>query len=155
MVIAFGEEGIDDAEVVGAAGDVGEEVADPGTGLASLAEGIGALHEAAGLAEESLIFAAAFEGHAVHALQLGFVVEGFEVADAAGAEDLDDAFGLGGEVGKAPGGGGRGAGLVPLHHPGEGEAAEAAAGVPEEVAAGEEGGGLGWRVRGHRRIRWN
>ena len=90
---------MDEGHVVDVARKVGKF---GGNGLAGLAGGLkipGAAHEVAVGALEGDVFVAAGHGLAAALFKLGFVVEGIEVGCAAGAENLDDALGLGGEVG--------------------------------------------------------
>ena len=86
--------------------------------------------------------------------QLGFVVEEIEVAGGAGHEELHDAFCFGRMVERAGSRGRRirGERTVVAEHRGEGEAAETAAGLPEEFAAGNRlrsRGAMEGRVVGH------
>jgi hypothetical protein len=60
-----------------------------------LPEREGRLHQVAGLAEERVRLALAGHRLAVQPRQFGLVVERVDVADAAGAEHLDDALRLG------------------------------------------------------------
>src|SRR5262249_31092899 len=99
-----------------------------------------AFHEAAGLAEEGVDLAFAGQFLAVVLGKFGLVIEGVGVTDAAGAEDLYDALGLGREV-RPPAACGfaLSAARLAVEQPGEGDGAEAAAGLPEEVAPRECG----------------
>jgi hypothetical protein len=86
-----------------------------------------------------------WERLAFEAGELGFVVEEFELAGCAGHEQVDDAFGLGGEVGLARKEGGRridgrgeGApGELVREQACEGDLAEANAAPAEEVPSGD------------------
>jgi hypothetical protein len=124
-----GGHGMDEGHAVGEGAEVGELFGDPFAGLAALDELPGAAHEVAVGALEGDLFFAAGHGLAGAFFEFGFVVEGVEVGDAAGAEDLDDAFGLWGEVG-----------LAAVKKAGEGDGAEAV----DELAA----------ASGHRRTHW-
>src|SRR5262249_49760813 len=126
-----------------AGSQVGEQVADVAATLTIGFEAEGALQEPSGLAEEGVDPALAGEFLAVVAGQVGLVVEGIDVTDGAGGEDLHDALHLGHEVRRAGsvGRGGRrlmGGGVL-VEEPGHGDAAEPAAGLPEKVTAGERG----------------
>ena len=55
-----------------------------------LPEGIGTLHQFAGLPEEPKVLPLSFEALAVCTLQLGLVVKGIQVTDTAATEHLDD-----------------------------------------------------------------
>jgi len=66
-----------------------------------LTELIDTLHHFARLSEEAEVLSFAFEGFAVSTFELGFVIEGFEMTDAAAAKDLNDPLGLWCEVGEA------------------------------------------------------
>jgi len=145
VVDCFGEHGADDAEVVGDFGCVGHEVAD-GRGTVAVRFEVG---ERAGEREAGLIAAHASEAlaladgvgelPAVLVAEEGFGVEGFELGGAAGLEEVDDAFGFGGEVeGGEEAGGGLGLLLEFFTEDGaKGKATEAKSGHAEEVAAGE------------------
>ena len=137
--------GADDAEFVGLFGDVGEEVAYFDAGLAvflEVGEGASGFEDLALELGELLAFGEGFgEGLFVEFFEFGFPVEGLELGGAAGHAEEDDAFGFDGEVrgfeGAVPvvgfGEGGGSGGLL-LEH-GEGDAAEAVAGLFEEAAA--------------------
>ena len=118
----------DDAEVVGAGAEVGEEVADGKPALAVAFEFPGAGHEVALAVEDGGV---GFEAgwFAVIFVELGFRVEGVDLGDAAVHEHEDDALGLGGEVWNG-GGFVSGQGLV-VEERGEGDAAEAHGGLAE------------------------
>ena len=158
VVVALGEHRVDEAQVVGTAGEVRQQVADPGPALSPLPERIDALHQFPGLPEEPEILAASLQFGAVQPIQFRLVVEGVEVAHAAAAEDLHDALGAGSVVqGRArgrrrdrgPGRGRRGEGAVAGHQPGQGDVPETAHRAGQEMPAIEQGG-----FSGHRRIRW-
>src|SRR5262249_42047858 len=94
-------------------------------------------HEPAGLAEEGIDLALAGHFLAIVLCKVRFVVEGIDMADAAGTENLNDTFGLGGEVRRlrrvrrrwrfCP--------RLLLEHPGQRDAAEPAARLPEKATA--------------------
>ncbi len=153
MIRDVGVHRTDEAQVVGVAGDVGEEFRDPEPGLAVLTE-------LEGGADELGTATAGLTGLAGIALEQGFVVEGVEVGRAALHAQEDHALGAGSEVGRAnaegrggaglDGGLGRGAG----GETGEGHPAESGGDALEELAAGP-GAGLDAtaRVRGiHGRV---
>ena len=99
---AFGVHGVDEAEVIDMLGDVREEAADPAAGLAVLFEIPEGFEEfALALFSESL-FADAdeVEGLAVAFDEFGFVVEGIDMAGAAGHEEKDNALGAAGKYGR-------------------------------------------------------
>jgi hypothetical protein len=126
---------------------VREKVADPLAALAVLLEFPFGSDDAA-----LVLLAAAAErfdgdGLAVEFVELRFVIEGIDVAGAAVHEKEDDALGLSGQrrrLGRERVGelvfrlGGRGAveKTIPRQQPGERDAGEAGAGLPEELAAG-------------------
>ncbi len=120
---------MDEGHLVSEGAEAGEFFGHPLAGLAAADEGPGAAHEVAVGALEADLFFGAGHGLAGALFEFGFVVEGVEVGDAAGAEDLDDALGFGGEVGGAA-----------AEEVGEGDGAEAV----DELAA----------VSGHRQTRW-
>ena len=127
---AFGVHAFDEAEVVGHAGHVGEEVGGPEAGLAALFEFPEGFHDAHGGAFAGFGDGAGVvevEGDAVVLEELGFVVEGVDVGDATGHEEEDDAFGASRMVTDRCGRSSEGV---------EGERAEAAGGGLEEMAAG-------------------
>lgn len=99
---ALGVHGVDEAEVVDVLGNMGKEGADPAAGLAVLFEIPEWFEELAlGLFSEG-VFADAdeVEGLAVAFDELGFVVEGIDMAGAAGHEEEDDSLGLSGKDGR-------------------------------------------------------
>jgi hypothetical protein len=102
---------MNEGHVVHAPGEVGEEIAHPLAALAMLAEFPIASLAVAGFRREELQLARGVEGLPVAPLQLGLVVPGVHLAQAAGTEDLDDGFRFRGIVGRArsEGIGGRGA----------------------------------------------
>jgi hypothetical protein len=63
-----------------------------------LAKRIEALHQVPGLSEEAQILALSLQRLAIHPLQFRLVVERFQMADAAAAEDLHNALRAGREV---------------------------------------------------------
>ena len=105
---------MDEAEIIGVLSEVGQQVGKVFAGLAAWLELPGALGEVPVLALECDDLVDAGHGLAVALDQFGFVVPGVEMADGAGAEDVEDAFGLGREMGLAGGervgGGGLGGG---------------------------------------------
>jgi hypothetical protein len=119
--------GFDEANVIHALSEFGEEVADPGTGLAVLLEGPRGLEEIKGFPGDDL-GAGEGQGLAVVALEQGLIVEGVDLGRAAVHEQEDDTLGTGGEVGLLDGEG---------VESGEGERREANRGDAEEVAAAE------------------
>jgi hypothetical protein len=95
--------GADDAEVIDALGDVGEEATDFGAALAmglELPERFGQVHGVVALAALPFVDADRFTGIAE---EERFGIEGIDVGDAAVAEDEDDAFGFGLEEGGVSG----------------------------------------------------
>ncbi len=144
MVVTLGIHGVDETQVIHTVGEIGQEAADPGSTLTLLPKIVNALHDAPGLAEEPKILAFAFQGFPVEPFELRFVVEGVEVADTAAAEDLDDAFGFGGEVSKSGAGATcagevrAGGGTLSVEYPSESDSTEAAAGVPKKMTPGQE-----------------
>ena len=147
---AFGVHAFDEAEVVGHGGHMGEEVGGPEAGLAALFEFPEGFHDAHGGAFAGFGDGAGViegEGDAVVLDELGFVVEGVDVGDAAGHEEEDDAFGArlmmreDGRWKMGDGGGLRGEGV-------EGEGAEAAGGGLEEGSPGMRIADCGLRI-GH------
>ena len=92
----FGVDGADDADVVDALADVGEELADFDAALAVALELEGRLHEGAGLALVAEV--AAGHGLAVVLGEHGLGVEAVDVRQAAVHEEEDDVLCLGLEV---------------------------------------------------------
>ena len=144
MIGDIGVHGADDAEVVGAGGDVREDVGDFETALAVTLEFVGRPHERAGLAFGAEVFAR--HGLAVEAVKFRFGVEGVDLGRAAVGEDVDDVFGFAAELGgvgdERVGGGGFCGGEEGLG----GDGTEAHAAALEEVAAGGEEVAVVWRV---------
>lgn len=136
----------DEGDVVGDRAEVGEELADFGTGFTEFLEAPLRAEAFELLALELGELLALGEGvrHvlAVELGQLGFVVEGFEVGWAAGHGEPDDAFGFGREVGLGENAGpavsgGGGAEEIRLEERAEREGSEAE--TLEEGAAGQVG----------------
>ena len=130
--------------VIHAAGQVRHEAAHPLAGFAVLFPIPRAFHAGARDALEQFDLAARVERLAVALNQLRFVVEGVQLAGGAGHEHLHDALGLGlvvqtaVEIGPALTEGLRRVGgekAVAAEEVGEGDAAETAAGLPEETTA--------------------
>ena len=93
-----GNHGAHDCQIVHTLGDVGEEFADPGTGLAVLREGPRALEPlAVGLFFRTDLIEAV-EGFAVEGSEFWFGIEGVDVGDAAGHKTENDVFDFGREV---------------------------------------------------------
>jgi hypothetical protein len=146
---------VDEGEVIDDVAERGDDLAEHFAGLAVGAKIPERAEPRAETVLEDLDGLAEIAGLAVAFDQLGFVVEEIEVAGGAGHKKLHDAFRFGGVVQRARGRGRRirGEGTVVAEHRGEGETAEAAAGLPEEIAAGKRAGGGGpmeGRVVGHR-----
>src|SRR6185503_16366966 len=135
---------MDEREVVDASRKVRQQVAHPGAALAVLLESERALHQPSGASKESVNLPFVGEFLTVVTDEVGLVVVGVEVADAAASADVDDAFGFRWKVcrlgrvrrsgQRRPGG--RASGF-PLKHPGEREAAQTRACFPQKVAATE------------------
>ena len=87
---------VDEGDVVHALRELGKQIADPAPALAMLAERPVASLAVARLRREELQLAIGIERLALALRQFGLVVPGIHVAEAAGAEDLDDGPGLGG-----------------------------------------------------------
>ena len=87
---------MNERNVVRARADVRHEVADPFATLAVLLPAPGAGHAIAWIALKQLDLLARIEGLAVAANELGLVIEGIDLADNAGTEDLQHTPGLGG-----------------------------------------------------------
>ena len=100
---------------------------------------IDALHDLAGLAEEAQVLALAFQRLVVKPLELGLVVEGVEMTNAATAEDLHDPFRLRRKM-RLPRGRGYGPGLFATQQPRQRHAAQPDGGVGEKVAARNQRG---------------
>ena len=136
MIGDIGVHGADDAEVVGAGGDVREDVGDFETALAVALEFVGRPHERAGFAFGAEVFA--WHGLAVEAVEFRFGVEGVNLGGAAVGEDVDDVFGFAAELGgvgdERVGRGGFCGGEEGLG----GDGTEAHAAALEEVASGGE-----------------
>ena len=90
----LGDHRVKKRQVVHALRQVREEVAHPLAALAVLLERERAFQQPAGLAEEGVDFALAGQLLSVMLCEVRLVVEGIDMADAAGAEDLHDALGL-------------------------------------------------------------
>ena len=157
VVDRLGVQRTDDANLVGDAARVREEIADDGAAFAAGFEGpLAGLDGEAGLrsdhAGDALAAADRVGEVFVEALaEDGFLVEEIEVGGAAGLEETDDAFrfrremreagegagGRGGDGERGRGGGRRGAGVA-AEELGECGGAEAEAGLGEEISAGVE-----------------
>jgi len=100
----------------------------------------GAFHHGAGRALEQFDMAAGVERLTVAADQLRLVIESVALAGGPGHEHLHDALGFRGMVQSAVqlGPWRVGEQAVVAEQPGHGDAAEPAAGLPEEVAAGAD-----------------
>ena len=97
MVAVVGVHGADDAEIVNALADFGEDLADFEAGLAVAFELPGRAHErAAGTVGADL---GAGHGLAIVLSQGGLGVEGIYLRHAAIQKQEDDVFGFGGEMG--------------------------------------------------------
>jgi hypothetical protein len=83
-----------EGHLIDLAGELREEVAQPASALSVLSERPVAALAVAGLGGEELLLAVRVEGFALTFRQLGLVVLGIDVAQAARAEDLDDRLGL-------------------------------------------------------------
>jgi hypothetical protein len=133
-------QGHQERQVVDAAGDLGEDAADPSARLAVTLERERALHHLAGCARGRLDVAPRVERLAVATVQLRLVVEGVHLADAAVHEELDHPLRPGAmmetaiEVGDRP----RACGIHPgdqvvaAQQIGQRDPAQAAAHPPEE-----------------------
>ena len=121
----------DDRELVDALRQVRQEAADPLAALAVAAEREGTLHQPARPAEEGLDLPLARQLPPVVPRQVGLVVEGVDVADAAACEDLDDPLRPRREMQDRLAGG---PGLL-AQHPGQRDGAEARPGIAQEVPA--------------------
>lgn len=128
--------GADDAEVVGAGGDVREDVGDFETALAVALEFVGRPHEGAGLAFGAEVFA--WHGLAVEAVEFRFGVEGVDLGGAAVGEDVDDVFGFAAELGGVGDERVGGGGVSGVEEAVGGYCAETHAAALEEVASGGE-----------------
>ncbi len=95
VIVVIAVHGADEADVVHAVAEVGEEVADLGAALAAGLE----VPEGA----EVVAFGIVGGGFAVIGGEAGLGVEGVHVGDAAAHVEEDDAFGFGGEMGGAGG----------------------------------------------------
>ena len=147
MVNRLGVQGLDDTDVIRDGLDVREEVADPG---AMLAAGL-AFHEWG--ADRVALLSRSHPGEALGALdggrqvfarklvQGGLVVEQVDVGQAAGLEEAEDPFSLGGEMrntAKTAFAGLRASGQqLREEHRAEGQATDPAGGLPDEGAARE------------------
>ncbi len=104
MIDGVGDHALEETEPVGVSGEGGEAVAEPCAGLAVLFEGEGGgLDGKGGLEAGHAEGRAAFEDGVREWLvavfeEGGFVVEGFELGEAAAHEETDDPFGAWGEV---------------------------------------------------------
>ncbi len=173
--VGISGERVDEAHVIDEVAEVGDEVGDHFPALAAGSEFPGAFGEHALFALEGDEVIGTGHGLAVVADEVGFIVEGIELAAGTGAEDHEDLFGGGGEVGWSGGvgiggvdigadgifaGGTLALGIaeeaVEVEQVGEGDGAEAGAGVAEEAASVEQGvwGDMHGGVRRRRGIRW-
>src|SRR5437588_8039064 len=100
-----------------------------------LTEGERALHQVAGLAEERIDLPFALHLLAVALDQLGFVVEGIEMADAAAAEYLDHTLGPGRKIERTNGAGRSGARVILAKQAGQSDRPETGDGLGEKGAA--------------------
>src|SRR5689334_14317 len=89
---------MNEAKIVGTAGEMRKQTADPGPGLAVLTKFIETLHQAAGLTEKAEVLAFALECLSMHPLEFRLVIECVQMTDTAGAEDLHHPFGPGGKM---------------------------------------------------------
>src|SRR5262249_14439637 len=139
------DHGGNEGDVVHAGRQAGQQAADVLAALAVLLPRPGAFHVRAGVALEQLDLAAGVELRAVALDQLGLVIEGIDLAGGPGHEQLHDAPSAGAvvqaavEVGAALAGGLTGEQAVAAEQGGQRDAAEAAAGMPEKMAAIESG----------------
>ena len=136
MIGDIGVHGADDAEVVGAGGDVGEDVGDFEAALAVALELVWRPHEGAGLAFGAEVFAR--HGLAMEAVEFGFGVEGVDLGRAAVGEDVDDVFGFSAELGGVGDERVGGSGVSGMEEADGGDGTEPHAAALEEVAAGGE-----------------
>ena len=131
---------MNEAQVVHAARQIWQEAADPRPRLPVTLECVHALHEVSRLSEESEILALSLEALAIHAFELGLVVERFEVADAAGTEHLDDPLRAGRVVRLKGRSRGRAGGTgIACEQPGQGNSREAIRGAREPLASRSQG----------------
>ncbi len=154
MVVGLGVAGVNEGHVIHVRGDVGEDLGGVGAGLAELLKFEGGLHERADLiGEEAGFLIEASELLTIVFFEGGLVVPGIDLGLAAVHEEPDDGFGFGGEVGGLGGEGIKDLGFrswdcglriggwiggeeaLGLEEIGEGEKAQATAGLAEEGAA--------------------
>src|SRR5262249_50890097 len=128
--VAARRQRVDEGDVIDAAREVRQQIADPLAVAAVPRPAPRTAEEVAVTALEGDDTAGARQRLAVTADQLRLVLEGVEVADGAGAEDLEDAPGLRGEVRPPPLIGG--AGLVGEER-GERDAPQTGAHLAEEL----------------------
>jgi hypothetical protein len=98
VICGVGDHGVDDDEVICVLCDIGEEVGDPESAVSAALEFEVVFAKESDLVEEGFGSFAGLEWFAVEAGELGFVVEGVEVAESAAEADMDDASGFGSEV---------------------------------------------------------
>ncbi|MFM1944028.1 MAG: hypothetical protein RI897_3010 [Verrucomicrobiota bacterium] len=151
-------ERVDEAHIIDQVGEVRDEVGNHFAALAAGSEFPGAFGEHTLFALEGDERVSARHGFAMVPDEFGFVVESIELAAGAGAEDHEDLFGGGGEVGWSgcvgvggvdfgsdgvfPRGAlalGIGEEAIGVEEVGEGDGAEAGARVAEEATSVEEG----------------
>ena len=128
---------MDEGQVVDPLRQVGEQRTDPRPRLAVLPERERRLHQPARAAEEGVDLALAGEFLALELRQVGLVVEGVDVAQAPGAEDLDDSLGLRWIVQRFQPFASGPCGAFILQQPGEGHRGQAAGGLGQELPARE------------------
>src|SRR5258706_16446672 len=89
---AFGDQRMDDRQIVHALGDVRKERAAPAAALAELFEVVETLPQHAGTAEKGVQLSFARQRLAVELLELRLVIKSIDMAHTAGGEDVDAAF---------------------------------------------------------------
>ena len=98
MICGVGDHGVDDDEVICVLCDLWEEVGDPEPAVSAALEFEVVFAKESDLVEEGFGSFAGLEWFTVEASELGFVVEGVEVAKSAAEADMDDASGFGSKV---------------------------------------------------------
>ena len=142
VVVGLAVEGLHEGEVIGMFGDVGVMFAEPGAGVSVLLEGVGGLHEGAGIAVEDVdldLLAVAFG-------EFGLGVEEIDGAGGSFHKQPDDGLRLRGEMRGAGGQGIDGGGILvggeqtlSSEEVGEGEHAKAGTSLGEKISAVGDG----------------
>ena len=138
MIAGAGHHRADDGQLIGALGQMREQLGDPQAALASLLESPMALVQQTHLAKEDVGLFAARKRLAMIFLEGRFVIERIDLAESAGEKDLNRPLRLrrmvGWQVGGFAGNGGRLQQTVAREQTGQGNTAESAAKLCQKIA---------------------